>query len=122
MPKRYDPYKERYAWWVHPWLIPLLGIEALVVCLAFLAAYSYAGLTSGIVLGMFFCVLPFMTLRYFKNVLIEPNYSIDEKIIDATHQELARDRAQAKREFDQTEISMLKGGEENSCSGNGALR
>jgi hypothetical protein len=110
MRKRYDPYKERYAWWAHPWLIALLGIEALIVGFAFIAAYSYAGLTSGLVLGMFFCVLPFMTVQYFKNVLIEPNYTIDEKIIDATHRELVRDRAQAKSDFEETEIAMLKGG------------
>lgn len=110
MRKNYSPYKERHAWWTHPWFIVLLAIEALIVFFAFIAAYSYADLTSGIVLGMFFCVLPFMTIQYFRNVLIEPNYSIDGKIIDATHQELARDRAQAKREFEKTEIAMLKGG------------
>lgn len=110
MRKNYNPYKERHAWWTHPWLIALLGIEGLVVLFAFILAYSVAGLTSGIVLGIFFCVLPFLTFQYFRNALIDPNYSIDGKIIDDTYRELTRARAQAKKDFEHTEIAMLKSG------------
>jgi hypothetical protein len=110
MPKKYNPFKERFAWWTHPWLLALLGIEAVMVYGAFIFAYSYVDLTSGIMLGMVFCILSVVTVVLFRNVTIEPDHSIDGKIINATHRELTRDRSQAQRDFAQTEIAMLKAG------------
>lgn len=110
MQGKYNPYKERFAWWTHPWLLLLLGGEVVLIVFSFVFAYTIVDLVSGIVLGLFFCVLPFLTLRYFKNVLIDPNYSIDKNVIASTNLELSQSRKQAQEEFERIELAMLKEG------------
>jgi len=110
MSRNYSPYKDRTAWWVNPWLILMLAGELVVVAFAYVIASTIANTISGVILALFFCVFPFLTIRYFKESMIEPNYSIDATVIEETRKEIAEGRRQAAKEFTATEIELLREG------------